>query len=81
MSAQKPSPREFAAVAYALAVARGQLASIQQGAMNKGELARVLKGTSAANVAAAIGVKEADLAVDWNDWLSEGEKETIAGRK
>jgi hypothetical protein len=80
MSAENPTAREFAALAYALAVARGQLSAVDDGQMDKDEVRRILKGTSAANIAAAIGLKEADFAVDWNDWLSPVEQERIKGR-
>ncbi len=81
MSAQNPTAREFAALAYALAIARGQLSSVKSGKFAKNELARVLEGTSAANMAAALGMKEADLAVDWNEYLSRAEMEKIRGAR
>jgi len=45
------------------------------------ELARVLEGTSAANMASALGMKEADLAVDWNEYLSRAEMDKIRGAR
>ena len=45
------------------------------------ELARVLEGTSAANMASALGMKEADLAVGWNEYLSTAEMEKIRGAR
>jgi hypothetical protein len=79
MSAQKPTPREFAALAYALAVARGQLSSVQLGSVDAGELNRALTGTSAANIAKALGLKERDLTLDWADLLTESEMHAIRG--
>lgn len=83
MSAQKPTPREFAAVVYALAQARGTLASVQLGDMEPGELEdsveRTLKGTSAANIAKALGLKESDITLDWEEVLSEEEMHLIRG--
>lgn len=81
MSADTPTAREFAALAYALALARGQLASIEMGDFNKAEVSRILKGTAAANTAAALGLKESDLAVDWAEHLSRDEMDKIAGRR
>jgi hypothetical protein len=79
MSASNPTVREFAAVAYALGVARGALHSALQGSANARELKQILDGTSAASIASAIGQSESDLTVDWNDHLSEDEKRAITG--
>jgi hypothetical protein len=81
MSAENPTPREFAALAYALALARGQLSSVSSGKFGKNEVRQVLEGTSAANIAAALGMKEADLAVDWSEYLSTAEMEKIRGAR
>jgi len=79
MSADNPTAREFAAVAYALAVARGALYSVLSGGGHATDLKQILDGTSTANIAAAIGLTESDLALDWNEHLTEDEKQTIAG--
>jgi hypothetical protein len=83
MSAQKPTAREFAAVVYALARARGTLSMVQLGDTDpeelKDEIQRVLKGTSAAAIAKALGQKENDIALDWNDLLTEAEMHLIRG--
>ncbi len=81
MSADKPTTKEFAALAYALALARGQLASVEMGNFSKAEVSNILKGTAAANVAAALGLREPDLAVDWSEYLSQAELDRIAGRR
>jgi len=81
MSASKPTPREFAALMYALALVRGQLTSVEMGDNKRGEISRVSKGTALANIASALGLKESDLAVDWNELLSQDEMERIAGRR
>jgi hypothetical protein len=64
MSAQKPTVREFAAIVFALARARGTLATVQLGDTDpkelKDEIQRTLKGTSAATIAKALGLKESD---------------------
>ena len=81
MSAKKPTSREFAALAYALALTRGQLSSAESGELEKNELAQILEGTSAANIAAALGLKESDLAIDWNQHLSREQMEKIRGAR
>ena len=65
---------------YALATARGQLSAVQTGDFDKGEVEDILRGTSAKNIAKAIGLREADIAVDWNDLLTEAEMNAIRGR-
>ena len=42
---------------------------------------RVLEGTSAANIAAALGMKESDLTVDWSEYLSKAEMAKIRGAR
>jgi hypothetical protein len=83
MSAEKPTTREFAAVVYALAVARGTLSSVQLGDTEaeelKYEIERILKGTSAANIAKALGLKEKDITLDWDELLTEAEMHLIRG--
>lgn len=81
MSAQNPTAREFAAIVYALAIARGKLSVVQTGDFDKGEVEEILRGTSAQNIAKAIGLREADIAVNWNDFLSEAEMNAIRGGK
>jgi ABC-type uncharacterized transport system fused permease/ATPase subunit len=72
--------RKIAALSYALAIVRGQLSAVLLGKFDKDELARVLEGTIVANIASAIGQNERDLAIDWNDVLTEDEKQRIQGR-
>jgi hypothetical protein len=83
MSARNPTSREFAAVVYALARARGTLSSIQIGGAEteelKHEIERTLKGTSAAAIAKALGLREADVTLDWNELLTEAEMHVIRG--
>ena len=83
MSTQKPTAREFAAVVYALARARGTLSMVQLGDTDpeelKDEIERILKGTSAATIAKALGLKENDIALDWNELLTEAEMHLIRG--
>jgi hypothetical protein len=83
MSAQKPTAREFAAVVYALARARGTLAAVQLGDPNgdelKDDIERTLKGTSAATIAKALGLQESEISLDWNGLLTEAEMRVIRG--
>lgn len=79
MSADHPTPREFAALAYALAATRGLLSNVLMDKYDHEEVARVLAGTSTASIAAAIGSRSADLAIDWSEYLSEAEQRAIKG--
>ena len=79
MSAEKPTPREFAAVVYALGVARGILYSVRDGDADAEEIKRVLGGTSAASIAKALGLKEEDITLDWAEQLTESEMRVIRG--
>jgi hypothetical protein len=79
MSAEKPTPREFAAVVYALAVARGILYSAQIGDADAEEIRRVLNGTSAASIAKALGLREEDVTLDWAEQLTESGMRVIRG--
>jgi hypothetical protein len=80
MADRTPTIREFAALAYALARARGLLTSVEMGRYNRKEVSQTLKGTSSANIAAALGLKD-ELGIDWSEYLSEVEMDKIAGRR
>jgi hypothetical protein len=80
MSAEQPSVREFAALAYSLALARGQLYAVLTDEINHDELTRVVTGTSPASIARALACKESDLAIDWKRHLSQAEMDEIHGR-
>ena len=83
MSARNPTPREFAAIVYALTHARGTLSAVQLGDTEaeelKDEIERTLKGTSAATIAKALGLREHDVTLDWNELLTEAEMHLIQG--
>ena len=81
MSGSNLSVREFAALAYALGVARGALQSALQGNADAQELRQVLDGTSTASIARAIGQTESGLSLDWNKYLTQEEKRAIAGAR
>ena len=72
--------KEFAALAYALAVTRGMLHSVLENDFDTVQLKRTLDGTSAANIAETISLTENDLAIDWNNYIIEDEKRLIQGR-
>jgi hypothetical protein len=80
MSAQQPTPKEYAALAYSLALARGQLYAVLTDKINHDELTRVVTGTSPASIARALACKESDLAIDWKKYLSQAEMDEIYGR-
>lgn len=69
--------KKFALQAYALALLRGFLYDTTVD-MNDPEFRRHLQDTtSLANMAAACGYTEAELAISWSDFLSNDEKEAI----
>jgi hypothetical protein len=76
---EHPSLRLYAALAHALAVTRGQLYSMSIGDYSKEDVDRVLRSTSLVTIAATLGLRESDVAVDWNDFLSREEQDAIAG--
>ena len=79
MSASNPTTREFAALAFALGIARGALQSAMDGSADAQELQMVLDGTSVTSIANALDQAESDLALDWNEYLTEDEKRAISG--
>ena len=81
MPASSPTPREFAALMYALGLARGQLTSVEMEHYEPTQLSQISRSTSLTNIAAALGLKEGDLAVDPNEYLTQAEMDKIAGRR
>jgi len=75
----EPTLEQYAALACALGIARGSLYSVLSGDYNRETIARVIRGTSLANIAAAIGQREGDLAIDWNDYLTTDQQRTLQG--
>ena len=71
--------RKFAALAYALAVARGALSGIADGDYTKEDAQRIYDATSGYRIAESLGLPETALDVDWNDYLTSQEKHKIAG--
>jgi len=76
---QEPSLRLYAAVVNALALARGQLYSVKFGDFSQNDVERVLRGTSLDNIAAALGLREDDIAIDWEEALTRQERDSIGG--
>lgn len=76
---EQPSLRLYAAVVEGLAVARGELYSVSFGEYSKTDVDRVLRATSLENIASTLGLREPDIAVDWNDYLSRAEVDSIKG--
>jgi hypothetical protein len=79
MSSASPTTSEFAALAYALASARGQLYAVLSGSPDLGELKRVVEGTGLANIAHALGVPEQSLSIDWQEHLTRHQLDVIGG--
>jgi hypothetical protein len=70
----------YAALVFALAVARGALYSVRNGDLETDELERVLAGTSSTSIALALAVSEDRLTIDWERHLTTSQRDTIQGR-
>jgi hypothetical protein len=79
MSAERPTAREFAALAYAVGVLRGHLHGVIMGELDLAHMRQALEGTPSSNIARTLGLGESNLDIDWNKYLSEGEKRAIQG--
>lgn len=72
--------KKFAAVMYALAKARGMLYKIKLGdEYEESELNEILDHTATDHLAKSLELKESDLAVDWDEFLSKEEIDKING--
>lgn len=71
--------KSYAALAYALGVARGMLGDVVDGKFECGDVRRFYEATAAFWIAESIGVKDSDVSVDWDDHLSKTEKLKIQG--
>ena len=76
---QEPSLRLYAAVVYALGLARAQLYDVKFGDFSKDDVERVLHGTSQENIAVALGLREDDIAIDYEEALTKQERDSIQG--
>lgn len=70
--------KRYAALSYALASVRGVLNDVISGDVDKDEAKRIFEGTSLENISKSIGMEEEG--INWNDFLSEEEKQKIVGR-
>lgn len=79
MSSQFTFTREFAALAFALGKARGELYSCKNGDSDLESIESMLRATSLQNIAKALGICESEIAVDWNEFLTKQELDTLRG--
>ena len=71
--------KKYAALAYALGCIRGILFDVLDGDPSPEELRRIYESTATSSIAQSVGMTESDMAVDWNDFLTETEKQGIQG--
>jgi len=71
--------KSYAALYYALGIARGLLGDIIDGRFERDDVRRIYEATAAFRIAESIGVKESDVAIDWHAHLSQAEKRKIQG--
>jgi hypothetical protein len=72
-AAERPPTTGFAANA----LLRGGIDSVLAGEAPKELLRELLDNTSLANLAAACGYQEGELAISWSDFLTNEEKEAV----
>ena len=71
--------KQYAALAYALGVARNVLSDVIDGDFTKEQVQRVYDSTASARIAQSIGLNEDALDVYWDEHLSDTEKHNIQG--
>lgn len=71
--------RNYAAIVYALSLARGELYQAILSDLSFEDAERVFNGTTFENVATAIQCSPEDLAIEWDDYLTEMENHLISG--
>jgi hypothetical protein len=71
--------RQYAALCLAVGALRAALYDIVSGEVDKDHLNRLYKSTSADEIAKTIGNDEKDMASNWNEYLSNEEKQRIVG--
>jgi len=69
--------RKYATVSLALGLARGALFSAIHGELEGAQ--RIMDCTATGKLAQALGYSEGQLAVDWNDYLTEDEINQVKG--
>jgi type IV secretory pathway TrbF-like protein len=71
--------KQYAALAYALGVARATLSTVIDRDFTAEEVQRVYDATAAVHIAKSIGLSEDALDVYWDEYLSDAEKHRIKG--
>ena len=71
--------KNYAALAFALGVARGALSDVIDGDFSTEQVQRVYDATGSARIAQSIGLREDALDVYWDEYLSDAEKHRIQG--
>jgi hypothetical protein len=71
--------KNYAALAFALGVARGALSQVIDGDFTAAQIRRVYDATGSARIAQSIGLGDDDLDVYWDEYLSDAEKHRIQG--
>ena len=69
--------RKYAAIVHALARARGSLYDLLIGEIDVEEIKETLNRTLTSAIAKALGLKESDLSIDWEDHLTWDERERL----
>lgn len=71
--------KRYAAMAYALGLARGALSDVVSGEFDRDMVLRIYDATAAVRIAESLGVDEEAIAVDWDDYLNPLEKRKLQG--
>jgi hypothetical protein len=71
--------RKYAALAFALGVARGTLSGIADGDYTREDAQRIYDATAASRIAQSLGLPDDALDVYWDAYLTDAEKHKIAG--
>ena len=71
--------KNYAALAFALGVARGALSDVIDGDFTAEQVQRIYDATGSARIAQSVGLREDALDVYWDEYLSDAEKHRIQG--
>ena len=71
--------KQYAALAFALGVARSALGDVIDGDFTAEQVQRVYDATTSHSIARSIGLREDALDVYWDEYLSDAEKHRIQG--
>ena len=72
--------KQYAAICYALGWTRSMLSDVLEEEGDVNRIRQVLEASATPRIAQSIGMTEADLALDWNEHLTDLEKWAISGR-